>query len=849
MVLFPTLKNEVDFEQMCLEAARLHFNSRNAALYGRKGQNQHGIDIIGNMDEGSQRFAIQCKFFKAEKASFSVLKDKFDADFAAFKAHAPFVDVGLFVFATSAATDGKMQDYINAQQQALREQDSPLKLELWMGKRLSEIIDRYENLQLKYRPNYLQGTHQLTHIPATDPNELVGRNQDLNDLAKQLSQQQQVVLMNGMGGIGKTSLAQAFVYKYGAQYQHLAWITQDDNSPHIGNDMMANRELLNNLNINAEGKDMPTLFSETCNSMANLKSQPNLLIIDNAQANLKKQLKQLPQQPNWHLLITSRHTLPNPGLHHFELGFLKLPHAIALFKKYCQNLSDTEVELLVEEVQLHTLTIEILAKTAAKRRLIYNDLSQALKKNVRAPITTERSKQEKLERITDYLCAIFSLAHLSDDHKWLLKQLACLPADFYTYTDLKDWIQPQASGYDELFAELLTELSEQGWLLFNKAKDTYKMHAIIQSVVQKELAPSVEEVLPMVNYLNALIFENEKKNPIYNFPYVPMAKSLANQFKGSLHERIAVLLSNLALALKHLGELAQAKIYIEKALESDLFNFGEKHPSTAISYSNLAMVLQDLGELGQAKEYLGKALESNLSNFGKKHPNTANAYSNLALVLQDLGDLALAKAYLEKTLQILEDIYSEKHPLIALTQSNLASVLQDLGKLGQAKIYTEKALESDLANFGEKHPTTAIRYSNLALVLQDLGELGQAKIYLEKALQSDLANFGEKHPKAATRYSNLALVLRALGDLEQAKIYLEKALESNLTNLGEKHPKTAIRYMNMGALLVDMQQLPEALDNCEKALSIFKAVLPAGHPHITACEKWVKGIKGLMGDE
>jgi hypothetical protein len=59
--------------------------------------------------------------------------------------------------------------------------------------------------------------------------------------------------------------------------------------------------------------------------------------------------------------------------------------------------------------------------------------------------------------------------------------------------------------------------------------------------------------------------------------------------------------------LKELGELAEARDLLRKALASDEKTFAPGHPSIAIRQSNLATVLQDLGELEEAHDLLRKA--------------------------------------------------------------------------------------------------------------------------------------------------------------------------------------------------------------------------------------------------
>ena len=89
--------------------------------------------------------------------------------------------------------------------------------------------------------------------------------------------------------------------------------------------------------------------------------------------------------------------------------------------------------------------------------------------------------------------------------------------------------------------------------------------------------------------------------------------------------QIAISQSNLAMVLKDLGELEEARDLLRQALESDQKSFEPDHPSIAISQSNLAMVLQDLGELEEARDLAYQAYEAFLRKLGPGHPYTKTA--------------------------------------------------------------------------------------------------------------------------------------------------------------------------------------------------------------------------------
>jgi hypothetical protein len=58
-------------------------------------------------------------------------------------------------------------------------------------------------------------------LPRLHPDDIIGRADDLAELRRLLCDEKRVVVMNGLGGIGKTTLAQVYVSAYYDDYQRV----------------------------------------------------------------------------------------------------------------------------------------------------------------------------------------------------------------------------------------------------------------------------------------------------------------------------------------------------------------------------------------------------------------------------------------------------------------------------------------------------------------------------------------------------------------------------------------------------------------------------------------------------
>ncbi len=647
-----------------------------------------------------------------------------------------------------------------------------------------------------------------------------------------LLEQQSACVVNGIGGIGKTSLAEAYIEAYYGDYAHIAWVTQESHD--LVQSFLTATTLQSNLGIPDAFTDQQQRFAETLNRMKALDGSPCLLVLDNAEESVSNHLDALPKGPQWHLLLTSRHSIGS--ISELELDKLEPEAALDLFKSHCPDFKDDAAVLdLLKQVEYHTLTVEILAKTANRRSSSRDQLLNALKEDWKVMVSVNRGKN-KVKRVMSYLTSIFKVqGKLSEEETWLLTQFTCFPSDYLSVDTIAELVsgyrdrkkQPVASRpnwFDRLFRRgkaksvpesstpnplealwqsqnfpgelevILNRLVDTGWL--QKGEDRrFRLHRVVGDVLWTQFAPTVEEMEGLIGRVDDLLYINQTKdNPVDKFPFIPFGQAMLDRFPKEKHDLIAGIQYVLATVFQHSGKYLEAK----RLFESVVLTHEQIH--------------------------------------GPDHEKTAAAHSNLALVLQDLGDYAGAKVLMEKAVAAAEKYYGPQHPQTVIYISNMALVLQDLNNFVGAKGLLDKAIAADERNFGTEHPTTAISYSNMALVLKDLGDYAGSKELLEKAVAAAETNYGPQHPQTTIYISNLATVLKDLAEYVLAKELLEKAVAADERNFGTKHPTTARRYNNLAGVLVDMEEYEQALLLYKKALVIFRKVLPEGHPNIVVVE-------------
>ena len=464
-----------------------------------------------------------------------------------------------------------------------------------------------------------------TQVPrALKRTEFVGREEDLRKLMHMLQRESSVLLLNGLGGIGKTTLAKEYVYRHQNEYRHIAWVNalQDQNSPDTFS-QSAYSALANHTGLFAQldipfDREMPKedRFRLIVAEM-NRREGPNLLVLDNVGSSILTHYEDLPKAPGWKILATSRQELTPFSTYY--LDELPMEEAERLFtnlypegKKYAQD-----IQHLLNHIGRHTLTIELLARLCAEYPSIHpagilKHLKDKQFTEISQSIWTHHSKREI--EIYGYLMAAFSLTSLTKEELNQLIQWAVLPSVFI------DWeLIVQLFNVDSLegnsFEKALRGLWKKGWISRDKTNEKYRCHKMIQEILRYKYPPTEENCVKILKGIKTLLPTSEiKDNPLEKIPFLVYGETILDHIQSDRKE-VCILKNNLAVIYKNLGRYEEAAKLLEEILNSN-----EKHsPTIAVWNSNLALVYKGLGRNREAARLLENAITLDKKSFGKDH--------------------------------------------------------------------------------------------------------------------------------------------------------------------------------------------------------------------------------------
>lgn len=411
-------------------------------------------------------------------------------------------------------------------------------------------------------------------------------------------------------------------------------------------------------------------------------------------------------------------------------------------------------------------------------------------------------------------------------------------------------------------ADWLTLLSKKGWIeyegrktdVLSSTKNTgiYRMPIAIASIISR-----LDKTEPTCRNCSILIEQFVKYDTDREISYAEREAlaSEAEVITSMIKEESTELYASVVSKCTHMIHSMKTS-FSRRTLELFLYRkilkirkciLGEDHPDTATSYDNVGMSYWDLGDRHEGLKNLEKAMEIRRHSLGEDHPDTATSYDNVGMGYRALGDRQKGLKYQEKALETRRHLLGENHPDTAASYDNIGRSYMASGNRTKSIEYLEKALEIRRLSFGKEAPATALSYDNVGRSYWKFGDHQKGLRYLEIALEIRKHVLGENHPATASSYNNVGISYWVTGNCAKGLEYKEKALEIRRRVLGENHPDTAASYDNVGMSYWESGDHHKGLKYKEMALDIYRNVLGENQP-ATAASFTSVGMCYMMSD-
>jgi tetratricopeptide (TPR) repeat protein len=794
-----------DFENLCCALFQHEWANQSAQRYGRSGQAQQGIDILGqNFNDDGHWYGVQCKLKDGNRGG-KLTTTEIDEQVAkvdVFATRVGGIKLAGFVIATTAPVDVALQNHC-AKLTIKRHTTGLCSVALYGWEHIEGMIRRNEAIHRQFFSHHFELIHpQRTYQPQelqlsayfADPeNHLATLRQQL--LGKGSAALVAKTTVQGMGGVGKTQLALKYFADYADQY-HGAWWFRAENEAGLQGDCA----------LFCEKQGIGVAQNETpAGAVKNwLQNQHEswLLVYDNAEDAEMVQFL-LPQRGKHHIVLTSR----NPhwdGLQTLPLGTWTEAQGAKFLRARLGSMASTDADLraLSKALAGLPLALEQACAYICKTKLPIAKYLEALAQQTPHLLQRKDSTQCANSVLATLGLAFAKLNPAAQELLTLCSWYAAEPIPMYLFTEQPAKL-PEAlrtAVQDELqWIDTVTELTQ---------------YALCQrsTVVLKDDAGNGTEQVECLTFHRL----------------TQAAARLGSSGKASL------LLLTVPGATGEPSHWPRCKAVLAHVLH--WHESGRVEPDTELHFcwllSQMAAYLQYGPALYRAALALSqRALAIAEKAQGPEHPDTGTFLNNLAGLYKTMGQYDQALPLYLRALAIAEKAQGPEHPEPGTRLNNLAGLYHAMGQYDQALPLYLRALAIAEKAQGPEHPETGTRLNNLAVLYKAMGQYDQAlPLYLRALAITEKAK-GPEHPETGTHLNNLATLYNAIGQYDQALPLFQRALAIAEKAQGPEHPKTGTRLNNLAMLYKAMGQYDHALPLYLRALAILEKILGSTHPN------------------
>ncbi|KAI1610554.1 putative kinesin light chain [Exophiala viscosa] len=586
----------------------------------------------------------------------------------------------------------------------------------------------------------------------------------LQPLLDVLGASRKLLVLGGMGGIGKTQLAVSYAKRHRTSYTSIFWLdATSELSLKTSLRNVAHRALPPSTIGDFDDERMSSCLSNWLSEDENTRW---LLIFDNYDDPEQYSVrKYLPSVAHGSVIITTRQPDRVLGDKVRVRSLSKEDDSLRILARRSEREnvgSDPDARRLAQRLDGHPLALATAGAFLSQSAISFGQYLRRYEERW--------TISDAMEELPDYPSrTLYSTWYLSFMHIEQQNPRAAKLLRFLAYLDHRDiWFEllhcGRAGTRPAWFAEV-----EGDVFMFEDAMQTLTRYCLVETCHQTgsySLHPCVQGKLG-------------KAETMYIRALVGLEKVL-----GVDHESTIFVVHNLSMLYSDLGKLKEAETMCLRALAGRENLLGPDHRLTLSSVVSLGVIYVAQGKLGEAGTMNPRALAAGEKSLGLVHKSTLDSVNNLGDVYRDQGRLDEAEKMYKRALvgQEKELGLNLRSPLVILM--NIGTIFCLRGELSRAEI---SGLRRTL---GANHIDTLDAFNNLANLYCEQGKLEKAEALYEQALTGITVAQGKHHYFVSGVLNNLGLLNAEQGNAGAARrLYLE-ARDGFQKLLGPEHYHT-----------------------------------------------------------
>ncbi|WP_432834344.1 FxSxx-COOH system tetratricopeptide repeat protein [Dactylosporangium sp. CA-092794] len=732
------------------------------------------------------------------------------------------------------------------------------------------------------------GDLQFGALPPRNP-EFTGREDVLGAMrAKLTGEPWRPLVLHGLSGVGKTSIATEFVYRERDGYDLVWWITAEQVSQV--------RSALVTLGERREWEASQDMRRTISGVLSRLESADFrwLIVFDNAtRPEDIEDLVPAAGGAGGAVIVTTRDAAWLDRGRGVTVAVLSRAESIRLLQRR-GGISFDEADQLAERLGDLPLALEQAAAMRAAAGITVQEFLARLDVHATAVLDQGRPGDYPKTVANAFGVTFNQLRRESAVATQLLAMLSCLSAEPVSLTLLRaadnGAIPPPLGrllGQDEHLQGAIRVLGRYGLLTAIDEGQRVLVHRLVQLIVRDSLSRAERE-LAYDNARRLLVAANpgqpdetltwemhaqigphveparlvDSTDPAARGVVLDQARYLymRGDFDGSLRlsqrarrawagpeddwadEQMFICVDRVANALQGLGRYQEASDLYERAWIRVNQRFGEDHRRTARLANGVAATRRLLGRYAEAL----KLEQYRVRYYEQANPGVAedlfHARNNLAVNLRAVGDFRQAYDIDRQLVDDRTQANGADHFRTLLSVSNLARDLYGLGEFAEALRVQAESLPAMLERLNSRHPLVMLATRTICLGLRKTGQLAEALDASREHFYKCQGEFGSDHANtlaAAMTYAN-AVRARIAAEPTGGGESLNRAYNLSVDTMrryrrfGERNPLALVAAINHAAILRAMGERRGARYVGEPAYQALYRQLGAGHPYTQA---------------
>ncbi|PSN60505.1 hypothetical protein BS50DRAFT_593611 [Corynespora cassiicola Philippines] len=705
---------------------------------------------------------------------------------------------------------------------------------------------------------------------ASETNHFVARQTELATMHEALSggTDRNAVTLHGLGGIGKTQLAIAYIKAHRDNYSAIFWLNiKDEVSVKQSYLRLAKRILqdcpsASQLGVFTDDKRQDDVMAAVKRWLEHAKNTQWLVVFDNydnpkVPGNTDPgavDIRQfLPETYHGSVIITTRSSKVNVG-RRMKVGKLED------VRDSLQILSDaSHREGVIDDPNAAELAKELdgLPLALATAGAYLDQVATSFQGYLRLYKASWLKLQQTTPQLSSYEDRqLFTTWQLSYDHIKRQNKFSARLLQLWAYFDNQDlWfelLQEQNSSGPEWFARLAEDelsfheamrvLCNHGLAEADSSSEMdeiestgYSMHTcvhewtthVLNQEWSKELARlSLYCVSLHVPVINA---KGSWKTQRRLMQHASRCWSSVKAGKVEKENGLPVALGNLGNLFSTLSKLEEAEQMFDWALHGFQDALGANHVLTLHIVNSMGDLYTKQGKLIKAEKMYERALHGFETALGPNDTDTLNTFNCLGILYRRLDKLGEAEKMYQRALQGYKRALGPEDMTTINIANNLGLLYFDQRRLGEAEEMYLLALHGFEKSLGHNHPSTLNVVNNLGMLFAVQEQLEPAVEMYKRALQGKVNALGIDHSSTLGTINNMGMLYANHGRLNEAKEMYLQALKGKEKAFGPDHMSTLGTVNNLGMLYVAYERLDEAEEMFLRALRGKENALGPGH--------------------